>query len=154
MKNRAQLKIGEVHLAVADMERSLAFYCNLLGLQVARQFDDVILLSPGAHHRIMLDPPHRAAIRSPPHGYTGFYRFSFLYPERRELARIVRRLMIIDYRIDTVLDYGMTVAVYLRDPDGIPVELYVERPKEQWPRNEWYIVSRPLDLASLLKELL
>jgi catechol 2,3-dioxygenase len=149
----AELIIGEVHLTVANSERSLAFYCNLIGLRVARKFDHRIVLVPDARDRIRINPPRRFPALAAPRGHGGFYHFAFHYPRRREFARIVKRLIDAAYGIDDASDYGVAEAVYLRDPDGIPVELYVERPEREWPRSESgdiRMICIPLDLEKLL----
>ena len=152
----AELTIGEVHLTVANLERSLAFYCNLIGLQVAGHSDERIILAPDPRGRIRINPPRRFPALSIPHGHGGFYHFSFHYPRRRDLARIVKRFIDEAYGIDDASDYGVAEAVFLRDPDGIPVELYTDRPEHEWPRNETgdiHMICAPLDLEKLLCEL-
>lgn len=126
MNTHSEIIIGHVHLSVANLDRSLSFYCGLIGLQKGEQSGDRLLLLPGPHHHIVLDPPHKKAMFETPVGYGGVYRFSFLYPNRKEMARVIRRFIAVAYEIDGVFDYGSTQALYLRDPDGIPVELYVE----------------------------
>lgn len=126
MKNRAAIIIGHMHLTVANLDRSLAFYCDLVGLQRGEQEDEIVTLFPGVHHHIVLEPPHKEAMQDTPYGHTGLYHFSFFYPHRKELARVVKRLIKTEHQIDGAFDYGVTQAVYLRDPDGIQVELYVE----------------------------
>ena len=126
MKNRAAIIIGHMHLTVANLDRSLAFYCNLIGLQKGEEESEIITLFPGVHHHIVLEPPHKEAMQDTPYGHTGLYHFSFFYPHRKELARIIKSLIKTEHQIDGAFDYGATQAVYLRDPDGIQVELYVE----------------------------
>lgn len=152
----SELTIGEMHLTVANLERSLAFYCSLIGLQIAGRTDNRIVLAPPARGRIRINPPRRFSELSIPHGHGGFYHFSFHYPHRRELARIVKRFIDEAYGIDDASDYGVAEAVFLRDPDGIPVELYTDRPEREWPRDnrgEICMICRPLDLECLLSEL-
>lgn len=156
MNTHAEIIIGHVHLAVANLDRSLSFYCGLIGLQKGPQVGDRTTLHPGAHHHIILDPRHREEMLETPHGHGGVYRFSFLYPNRRELARVVRRFINVAYDIDGVFDYGVTQALYLRDPDGIPVELYVEcteKTSRQTSGNPLSSRLRSIDLESLLKRL-
>lgn len=152
----SELTIGEVHLSVANLERSLAFYCNLIGLRVAGRFDNRTVLAPPARGRISINPPRRFPELSIPRGHGGLYHFSFHYPHRRELARIVKRFIDDAYGIDDASDYGVAEAVFLRDPDGIPVELYTDRPEHEWPRNDQgdiHMICRPLDLEGLFNEL-
>lgn len=152
----AELIIGEVHLTVANLERSLAFYCNLIGLRIAGRTDNRLVLVPPARDRIRINPPRRLPVPAAPRGHGGFYHFSFHFPRRRELSRIVKRLIDVAYGIDDASDYGVAEAVYLRDPDGIPVELYTDRPERDWPRSETgdiHMVCTPLDLERLFNEL-
>ena len=129
MNTHAEILIGQVHVAVADVERSLAFYCGLIGLLRGKQIGDLTVLVPKTNHHIIIDPPHRALAIGTQSGHAGIYHFSFLYTERKELGRVIQRFIDTAYEIDRVCDYGITQAVYLRDPDGIPVELFTERPK-------------------------
>lgn len=152
----AELTIGEVRLTVANAERSLAFYCNLIGLRMVGRIDNRMILSPGADDRVRINPSRRFPTLSVPRGHTGFYHFSFHYPRRRDWMRIVKRFVDDAYSIDDASDYGVAEAVFLRDPDGIPVELYVDRPEREWPRNELgdiHMICTPLDLENLLGEL-
>lgn len=150
-----ELTIGETHLAVANLERSLAFYCNLIGLRVVSRAGGRAKLS-GTPGRILINPPRPFSISALPRGHGGFYHFSFHYLRRRELARIVKRLIDDACGIDDASDYGVAEAVYLRDPDGIPVELFTDRPEEKWPRDsdgEILMLCKPLDLQNLFNEL-
>ena len=156
VQTHVEIIIGQVHLTVANLDRSLAFYCDLIGLQKGESAGDVIVLVPKTHPLIVLNPPHQKLVQSLPEGHTGFFHFSFLYPHRKELARIVKRFIDAVYDIEYALDHGIVEAVYLRDPDGIPVELYVECSLEKRSRNEYErarAVSTPIDLESLLLEL-
>lgn len=156
MHLHAGLTIGDKHLSVADIDRSIAFYCDLIGLRVIRTAENQTTLQPGAHHKIVLEPPHRLAPLEAPVGFTGFYHFSFLYPERRDLARILEKLMDVAYPVEQAIDYGIVEAVYLRDPDGIPIELYTNCPKHLWERSETgevIIVPRPLTVDQLFRNL-
>jgi catechol 2,3-dioxygenase len=152
-----EVHIGHVHLKVADLERALAFYRDVLGFELTQRFGQqaAFLSAGGYHHHIGLNtwesqggpPPHRGA--------TGLYHVAIVYPTRAELADALRRLTKAGIPLDGASDHGVSEALYLRDPDGNGVELYWDRPKEQWPRTpagELAMVSEPLDLRALLKE--
>ncbi len=156
MNLHGEIIIGHMRLNVANLERSLVFYCGLIGLQKGEQDGNLITLCPGSHHHIVLEPPHRTGAHGAPYGHTGMYHFSFLYPERKELGRIVKKLVGTAHEIDGVIDYGISQAVYLRDPDGIPVELYVEDPLDKVTRRserKLAITPKSIDLESLLENL-
>jgi catechol 2,3-dioxygenase len=151
------VRIGHVHLKVADLERSLAFYCGLLGFQlVTRWRDQAAFISAGGyHHHIGLNTWESKGGSPPPPGSTGLYHHAILYPSRPVLARAVRRLLEAGWPLTGAADHGVSEAVYLDDPDGNGVELYHDRPREQWPRSpdgEVVMYTRPLDLAGLLAE--
>jgi catechol 2,3-dioxygenase len=131
------VRVGHVHLRVADLDRALAFYRDALGLAVtadAREIGlDMVLLAAGDyHHHIGLNSWDSAGGTPPPQGHTGLYHVAFLYPDRRELGRAVRRLLDHELPIDHATDHGGTVSVYLSDPDGNGVELYYDRPRSDW----------------------
>ena len=131
------VRVGHVHLRVADLDRALAFYRDALGLAVtadAREIGlDMVLLAAGDyHHHIGLNSWDSASGTPPPQGHTGLYHVAFLYPDRRELGRAVRRLLDHELPIDHATDHGGTVSVYLSDPDGNGVELYYDRPRAEW----------------------
>jgi catechol 2,3-dioxygenase len=152
-----EVRIGHVHLKVADLERSLAFYCGLLGFQlVTRWRDEAAFISAGGyHHHIGLNTWESKGGSPPPPGATGLYHHAILYPSRGALARAVRRLLEAGWPLTGAADHGVSEAVYLDDPDGNGVELYYDRPREQWPRSpsgEVVMYTRPLDLAGLLAE--
>jgi catechol 2,3-dioxygenase len=131
------VRVGHVHLRVADLDRALAFYRDALGLAVtadAREIGlDMVLLAAGDyHHHIGLNSWDSAGGAPPPQGHTGLYHVAFLYPDRRELGRAVRRLLDHELPIDHATDHGGTVSVYLSDPDGNGVELYYDRPRAEW----------------------
>ena len=156
MNTHAEIIIGHVHLTVANLDRSLSFYCGLIGLQKGGRSGDRTTLLPGAHHSIVLDPPHKEAMRETCLRYGGVYRFSFLYPNRKELARVIRRFITVAYEIDGIFDYGPTQALYLRDPDGIPVELYVECTEIMTHKKSAGLSAfdiKSIDLESLLARL-
>ena len=151
------VRIGHGHLKVADLERSLAFYHGVLGLQVTQQMGSqaAFLSAGGYHHHIGLNTWESAGGRAPPPGSTGLYHVAVLYPTRAELADALRRLIDANIPLDGASDHGVSEALYLRDPDGNGVELYWDRPKDQWPRDATgglRMYTRPLDLRALLAE--
>ena len=157
-KTHAQTTIGHVHLTVADLDRALAFYRGLLGFEVMQYYGDsaVFLSAGGYHHHLGLNTWAGTEAEPPPQGHTGLYHFAIRYPERRELARIVKRLLDADYTLDGAADHGVSEAIYLRDPDQNGVELTCDRPRENWPRTttgELTMVTETLDMAGLLAEI-
>jgi catechol 2,3-dioxygenase len=152
-----EVRIGHVHLTVSNLERALEFYRDALGFEVTqRQGADVVFLSAGGyHHHIALNTWAGEGAPPPPAGYTGLYHFAILYPSRRELARAFKRLFDHGVGIEGASDHGVSEAIYLRDPDGNGVELYHDRPREEWPRvcGQLRMTTRRLDLDDLLTEL-
>lgn len=154
----AQTRIGHVHLKVADLNRSLSFYCDLLGFELTTMYGDqaAFISAGGYHHHIGLNTWHSKDMPPAPTNGVGLYHTAIVYPERRDLAEIFMRLRNARYPLTGASDHGVSEALYLNDPDGNGVELYWDRPKEQWPQKsdgslEMY--TRPLDLAGLLAEL-
>lgn len=153
----AGVKIGHVHLKVADLERALGFWRDVLGFEVMQRYGKqaVFLSAGGYHHHIGLNTWESAGGSPPSPGTTGLYHVAILYPTRALLADALRRLISADIELDGAADHGVSEALYLRDPDGNGVELYWDRPKEQWPRDdkgELAMFTRALDLGGLLKE--
>ena len=153
-----QTRIGHVHLKVADLERSLGFYRDVLGFEVtARPGDSAAFLSAGGyHHHIGLNTWESRGGTPPPPGTTGLYHLAILYPTRAELADALRRLVAAKVPLEGASDHGVSEALYLRDPDGNGVELYCDRPAEQWPRTrggDLVMVTEPLDLPALLRDV-
>jgi catechol 2,3-dioxygenase len=154
----AGTRIGHVHLKVANIERALGFYRDILGFEVTQWYgDDAVFLSAGGyHHHIGLNTwMSRNAGPAPAHS-AGLFHLAILYPERRDLAQALKWLLESDYPIDGASDHGVSEALYLRDPDNNGVELYRDRPQEQWPRERdggLAMVTRPLDVDGLLAEL-
>lgn len=152
-----EVRIGHVHLTVSDLERSLRFYRDVLGFQVTQRYGSsaVFLSAGGYHHHIALNTWSGEGAAQPPPGRTGLYHFAILYPNRRELALVFKRLFDHAVPIDGASDHGVSEAIYLRDPDGNGVELYRDRPQEEWPRKggELRMTTGPLDLDGLLAEL-
>jgi catechol 2,3-dioxygenase len=131
------VRVGHVHLRVADLDRALAFYRDGLGLGVsadgrAAGLDAVFLAAGDYHHHIALNTWESAGGTPPPAGHTGLYHVAFLYPDRRELARAIRRLLEHGHPVGHATDHGGSVSVYLDDPDGNGVELTYDRPREEW----------------------
>ena len=149
-------RIGHVHLKVADLERALGFYRDVLGFELTQRFGTsaAFLSAGGYHHHIGLNTWESAGGRPPAAGTTGLYHLAILYPTRAELADALRRLMKAGIPLEGASDHGVSEALYLRDPDDNGVELYWDRPQEEWPRTAeggLAMFTRPLDLDSLLK---
>lgn len=148
-------RLGHVHLKVADLERSLAFYRDVLGFEVTQRLGKqaAFLSAGGYHHHIGLNTWESAGGQPPPPGTTGLYHLAILYSSRSELADAVRRVLKAGIPLEGAADHGVSEAVYLRDPDGNGVELYWDKPKEQWPRTAdgaLAMFTAPLDLDRLL----
>ncbi len=153
----AGMSIGHVHLKVADLERAVAFYRDVLGFEATDRFgrQAAFLSADGYHHHIGLNTWESQGGRPPAPGTTGLYHAAILYPARASLAEALRRLLAHGVRIDGASDHGVSEAIYLRDPDGNGLELYWDRPREQWPRNTdgtLAMSTDALDMESLLKE--
>jgi len=153
-----ETRIGHVHLKVANIERALGFYRDVLGFEVTQWYgEDAVFLSAGGyHHHIGLNTWMSRNARPAPANSAGLFHLAILYPERRELARALKWLLEEGYPIDGASDHGVSEALYLTDPDGNGVELYRDRPQEEWPRTEsgsLAMVTRPLDVEDLLEEL-
>jgi catechol 2,3-dioxygenase len=152
------VRIGHVHLKVADLERALEFYCGVLGFETMVRFgrDAAFVSAGGYHHHIGLNTWESLGGSPPPPGTTGLYHLAILYPTRAELADALTRLTKAGIALDGASDHGVSEALYLRDPDQNGVELYWDRPHEQWPRSpdgRVTMFTRALDLNSLLAEL-
>lgn len=153
----AGVRIGHVHLKVADLDRALDFYHGVLGLEITQRFGGqaAFLSAGGYHHHLGLNTWESAGGKPPAPGTTGLYHVAILYPTRALLADALRRVLAAGIELDGASDHGVSEALYLRDPDDNGVELYWDRPKEQWPRTPGgglAMFTRPLDLAALLKE--
>ena len=153
-----QTKIGHVHLKVADLERSLGFYRDLLGFEVTQHYGGsaVFVSAGGYHHHIGLNTWYSKGASPAPPKTTGLFHLAILYPGRKELAEITKRVLDADYPLTGASDHGVSEAIYLNDPDGNGVELYWDRPKEQWPLDDsgnLKMVTEPLDLNGLIAEL-
>lgn len=151
----AQTRIGHVHLKVADLDRALGFYCDLLGFALMMRMGDqaAFISAGGYHHHIGLNTWLSQGQPPAPRQAPGLFHTAILYPERRDLAAIFRRLQAHAYPLTGASDHGVSEALYLDDPDGNGVELYWDRPPAQWPRGpqgELQMYTRRLDLADLL----
>lgn len=154
----AQTRIGHVHLKVSDLDRALAFYRDLLGFELTTTYgEDAAFISAGGyHHHIGLNTWHSKGGSPAPRNSTGLFHTAILYPTRKDLAEILQRLIDEEYPISGASDHGVSEAIYLNDPDGNGVELYCDRPREEWtyrPDGSVDMVTQPLDPDDLLKEL-
>jgi catechol 2,3-dioxygenase len=151
------VRIGHVHLKVADLQRALDFYCGVLGFQLMQKYGTqaAFISAGGYHHHIGLNTWESAGGVPPAPGSTGLYHLAILYPSRPALADALRRLMRAKIPLDGAADHGVSEALYLRDPDQNGVELYWDRPPGEWPRSpqgELAMFTKSLDLHSLLAE--
>lgn len=149
--------IGHVHLKVADLDRALAFYRDVLGFEVTQRYGTqaAFVSAGGYHHHIGLNTWESRGGSPPPRGATGLYHVAILYPDRVTLADALRRLVEAKWPLDGASDHGVSEALYLRDPDGNGVELYRDRPDAEWPRDAdgaLAMTTAPLDLRALLAE--
>jgi catechol 2,3-dioxygenase len=150
-------RIGHVHLKVADIERALRFYRDVLGFELTQRYgrDAAFVSAGGYHHHIGLNVWESRGGSPPPRGTTGLYHLAILYPDRAALADALRRVLDAGIPLDGASDHGVSEALYLRDPDGNGVELYRDRPPEDWPRDaegNIAMTTRPLDVEALLAE--
>lgn len=153
-----ETQIGHVHLSVSDLETSLKFYRDIMGFEVTAKYGDsaVFLSAGGYHHHIGLNTWQSKDGPRPARGTTGLYHFAILFPSRLELAKTFKRLLDADWPISGASDHGVSEAIYLEDPDGIGIEIYADRPKDQWKvGNDGIVemVTEPLDIENLLGEL-
>lgn len=150
-------RIGHIHLKVSDLERAVAFYRDAFGFELQQYYGSsaAFLSAGGYHHHLGLNVWESRGGPPPAPGTTGLYHFAILYPNRKELARALRRLIQHGVPIDGASDHGVSEAIYLHDPDGNGIEIYRDRPREEWPRQDDQIAmgTRPLDLRGLLAEL-
>jgi catechol 2,3-dioxygenase len=153
-----RVDIGHVHLKVSDIERALGFYRDVLGFEVmARYGDQAVFISAGGyHHHLGLNTWESKGGSAPPRGTTGLFHVAIRYPDRKTLAQAVRAVLDAGIRLDGASDHGVSEAIYLRDPDENGIELYRDRPQEEWPRPEdgdgVAMVTLPLDVDALLAE--
>lgn len=154
----AQTRIGHVHLKVADLNRSLQFYKDILGFEIMQYYGSsaVFLSAGGYHHHIGLNTWHSKNAQPAPVNAAGLYHIAILYPSRKDLAIALKRLTDAKYPLTGASDHGVSQAIYLNDPDENGVELYWDRPKEEWPVDtdgNLQMMTDPLDLADLLSEI-
>ncbi len=152
-----RVAIGHVHLKVADLERALGFWRDVMGFEVTQRMGQraAFLSAGGYHHHIGLNTWESAGGGPPAPGTTGLYHVAILHPDRASLARALRRVLEAGIPLDGAADHGVSEALYLRDPDGNGVELYRDRPRDEWPRTpdgELAMVTLPLDVQALLNE--
>jgi catechol 2,3-dioxygenase len=152
-----RVDIGHVHLKVADIDRALEFYRDVLGFELQQRMgqDAAFLSAGGYHHHIGLNSWESRGASRPPRGTTGLYHAAIRYPTRAMLADALRRLVDAGVPLTGASDHGVSIALYLNDPDGNGLELYWDRPEEEWPRGpdgKLAMVSEPVDLQALLAE--
>ena len=157
-----EVRIGHVHLRVADLRRATDFYHDVLGFEIAMYGPDEVgvdaawLSAGGYHHYVALNTFHSASGTPPPAGHTGLYHFAILYPNRRELAKAVKRVLDHGHALSGTQDSGASESVFLDDPDGNGIELYYDRPREMWTDEQGkpiFAMPRRFDPESLLDEL-
>jgi catechol 2,3-dioxygenase len=153
-----RVDIGHVHLKVSDIDRALAFYRDVLGFEVMQRLGDsaAFISAGGYHHHLGLNTWESKGGSPPPPGATGLYHVAIRYPDRKTLGDAVRRVVAAGIPLSGASDHGVSEAIYLHDPDGNGIELYRDRPEEEWPREPdgsgIAMVSVPLDLQALLAE--
>lgn len=147
---------GHINLTVSNLERSRRFYRDILGFsETFRIGDHAVFLAAGDyHHHLALNTWSGEGAPPPPPGTTGLYHIAFRLPSRRDLGRLLQRLVELKVEIEGTADHGVSQAIYLRDPDGHGLEFYIDRPRSEWPVGEGRLVmyTRPLDIEGLLKE--
>ena len=154
-----RVDIGHVHLKVSDLDRALDFYVGVLGFELQQRLADqaAFVSAGGYHHHIGLNTWESKGAPPPPRHTTGLYHLAIRYPDRRALADALRRLLEAEIRVDGATDHGVSEAIYLRDPDENGIELYCDRPREEWPRPKHgagvAMFNAPFDLQALLAEL-
>ena len=156
-KASPDMSVGHAHLKVSDLQRSVDWYCSVLGFDVMQQFGDqaAFLSAGGYHHHLGLNTWHSRGGTPPPDGTTGLYHVAFLYPDRASLGRAIANVLDSGIKLTGAADHGVSEAVYLDDPDGNGIELYRDRAPEDWPRNrdgQLEMVNAPLDVAALVTE--
>lgn len=154
----AQTRIGHVHLKVGDLQRSLDFYCGLLGFALMMRYgaEAAFISAGGYHHHIGLNTWYSKGQQPAPQHAPGLFHTAILYPERKDLAIALRRLLDAGYPLTGASDHGVSEALYLDDPDHNGVELYWDRPRDQWPLDadgKITMFTRPLDIPGLLEEI-
>ncbi len=153
-----EVRVGHVHLKVADLDRAIKFYCEVLGFEITQRMgDSAAFLSAGSyHHHVGLNTWESEGGPPAPPGSTGLYHAAFLFPTRRSLAETLQRVLAAGRRLDGASDHGVSEALYLRDPDENGLELYWDRPQSEWPRSpdgSLAMFTRRLDIEDLLETL-
>jgi len=153
----AATRIGHVHLKVADLDRALGFYCGVLGFELMQRMSSgaAFISAGGYHHHIGLNTWESKGGHPPPPGTTGLFHTAILYPTRAALADALHRVIQANIQLDGASDHGVSEALYLRDPDDNGVELYWDRPKQQWPRKpdgSLAMFTQRLDIEDLLRQ--
>ncbi len=151
-------KIGHIHLKVSNIDKALSFYCDILGFELTQRIGDqaAFISAGGYHHHIGLNTWESRDGTPPPNGHTGLYHTAILFPNRLELAKALKKLIDEKYLLQGAADHGVSEAIYLADPDGNGVELYSDKPRDEWPRKQngdLDMVTLPLDFDGLLAEL-
>lgn len=157
MSIHPETRVGHVHLKVADLDRAIAFYSGILGFDVTQRYgaQAAFLSAGGYHHHIGLNTWESLGSTPPPPGHTGLYHSAFLFPDRKALAQVLKRLVEAGYPLTGASDHGVSEALYLDDPDGNGVELYRDRAEADWPRDasgSLKMVTKRLDVQALLAE--
>jgi catechol 2,3-dioxygenase len=152
-----ETRVGHVHLKVADLDRAIAFYSGILGFDVTQRYgaQAAFLSAGGYHHHIGLNTWESLGSTPPPPGHTGLYHSAFLFPNRKALAEVLKRLVEAGYPLTGASDHGVSEALYLDDPDGNGVELYWDRAQAEWPRGAdgaLSMITKRLDVQALLAE--
>lgn len=152
-----ETRIGHVHLKVADLDRALTFYRDVMGFELQQTFGDqaAFLSAGGYHHHIGLNTWDSRGGSAPAPGTTGLYHTAFLYPDRAALAQALARVIDAGVEITGAADHGVSEAVYFNDPDGNGIEIYRDRPQSDWPRDaegDLKMINTPLDLQELLAD--
>jgi len=155
MSAPATAQIGHVHLKVSDLDAAIAFYQDVLGFDLQQRMGNraAFLGAGGYHHHIGLNTWESLGATPPPAGHTGLYHTAFLFPDRASLGAVIKRVLDAGLQLDGAADHGVSEAVYLRDPDQNGVELYVDRPQSEWPRNadgSLAMHNARLDVAALV----
>jgi catechol 2,3-dioxygenase len=153
-----RVDIGHVHLKVSDIDRALDFYCGVLGFELQHRYGEeaAFISAGGYHHHLGLNTWESKGGSPPPPGTTGLFHTAIRYPDRRTLADAAKRVVDAGIPLSGASDHGVSEAIYLRDPDDNGVELYRDRPQDEWPRDEdgaFTMFTKPLDVAGLLGEL-
>jgi catechol 2,3-dioxygenase len=153
-----RVDIGHVHLKVSDLERSLGFWCGVMGFELQHRYGDqaAFISAGGYHHHLGLNTWDSKGGSPPPAGTTGLYHVAVRYPDRKTLAGALKTLLDAGVAIDGASDHGVSEAIYLRDPDQNGVEIYRDRPQDEWPRDEdgnFTMFTRRLDVDGLLAEV-